>query len=226
MNYEQKILDKNYRVRTFYWIRDKQGRRVLFRPNRAQSDFEQKKHSRNIILKSRQLGFSTLEAIDMLDDALFTRNFDGLFIAQDLDTAKDLFSSKIEYAWMNFPQDLKNLYLVNADSARKLLFDFGDGTRSSVTVDSSGRAGTFRRLHITEYASVCKNYPDKAKEVLTGSIPAIPTDGRVDIESTAQESEGLFYELFWEAYERGEPEHPTQFKAHFYNWRWDEEVNE
>lgn len=160
----------------------------------------------------------------MLDDALFTRNYDGLFVAQDLDTAKDLFNNKIEYAWVNFPEELKKLYVVNADSARKLLFDFGDNTRSSITVDSTGRAGTFRRLHITEYASVCKQYPDKAREIFTGSIPAIPTDGRVDIESTAQGSDGIFYELFWEAYERGEPKHQTEFKAHFYNWQWDEEI--
>ena len=160
----------------------------------------------------------------MLDDALFTRNHDGLFIAQDLDTAKDIFANKVDYSWDNFPQELKALYKVNNESARQFKFDFGDGTRSSIVVDSSGRSGTFRRLHVTEFAKVCKDYPEKAKEIFTGSIPAVPTDGRVDIESTAMGSEGLFHDLFWEAWERGDPTLPTEFKAHFYSWQWDEEA--
>ena len=48
-------------------------------------------------------------------------------------------------------------------------FDFGDNTFSTITVDSSGRSGTFSRLHITEFAQVVKNFPDKAKEILDES---------------------------------------------------------
>lgn len=160
----------------------------------------------------------------MLDDCLFRRNFNGLFIAQDLDTAKDIFSNKIDYAWRNFPEELKKLYLVDMSSARQFKFDFGDGSVSAIVVDSSGRSGTFSRVHITEFAKVCKDFPDKAREIFTGTIPAVPITGRVDIESTAMGSDGLFYETFWDAWERGEPTLPTQFKAHFYNWQWDEEV--
>src|SRR3990167_3466835 len=219
------LLQKNWRLSHLYWIRDKAGGRIKFLENKVQRDFREKKHNRNIVLKSRQLGFSTLEAIDMLDDCLFTRNYDGLFIAQDLDTAKDIFANKIEYAWANVDSELRTLWRVNNESARKFVYDFGDGTRSSLTVDSSGRSGTFQRLHITEFAKVCRDYPDKAREIFTGSIPAVPTEGRVDIESTAMGSDGLFYDLFWEAWERGEPKIQTEFKAHFYNWRWDEEID-
>ena len=168
------------------------------------------------------MGFTTDEAIDMLDDAMFTRNFAGLFIAQDLDTAKDIFSNKIDYAWRNVLPDLQKLYLLNNDSARQMKFDFGDGSESSITVDSSGRSGTYNRLHITEFAQVCRKFPDKAKEVLEGSIPAVPLGGRVDIESTADGSEGRFYEIFWEAWERGQPRHETEFKAFFFNWTYDD----
>lgn len=176
------------------------------------------------MLKSRQLGFTTEEAIDMLDDVLFTRNFNGLFIAQDLDTAKDIFSNKIELAWKNYP--LQHFYKVDNNSARQIKFDFGDGTVSSITVDSSGRSGTFNRLHVTEFAQVCRKYPDKAKEIIEGSIPAIPLEGRADIESTADGDSGLFYDLFWEAWNRGAPTRPVEFKAHFFNWTYeDEEIN-
>lgn len=158
----------------------------------------------------------------MFDDALFKRDFDGLFIAQDLDTAKDIFSNKINYAWDNFPAELKKLYLVDNESARQYKLNFGDGSISSITVDSSGRSGTYQRLHITEFAQVAKKFPDKAKEIIEGSIPAVPLTGRVDIESTADGSDGLFYDMFWQAWERGEPQHPTEFKAHFFNWTYDD----
>jgi hypothetical protein len=222
LDQKKKLKDKDWRVSHFYKIKNKNKQLVTFKRNRAQEDFRHKKHTRNIILKSRQLGFTTDESIDSLDDALFTKNYDVLFIAHELEPAKDIFDSKISLAWENFP--LKNYYKTDMDSARKIKFDFGDGSYSSITVDTSGRSGTFSRLHITEFAKLCKKFPDRAKEVLEGSIPAVPTPGRVDIESTADGASGLFYDMFWSAWDRGEPQHATQFKAHFYNWQWDPEI--
>ena len=218
---DRRLKDKNWRVSHLYKIKDKQSKLIQFKPNRVQKHFDENKHTRNLILKSRQLGITTFEAIDMLDDTLFTRNFSGLFIAQDLDTAKDIFSNKVDLAWQNFP--LQELYKVNTDSARQFKFDFGDKTMSSMTVEGSGRSGTYNRLHISELDWVCNKFPDKAKEILEGSIPAVPLMGRIDIETTAKGSEGKFYDMFIDAWTRGNPTTPTQFKAHFYNWTWDDE---
>ena len=211
---------KEYRISHLYKIKDKNSKLIRFKRNRVQQDFNKNKRSRNIILKSRQLGFTTDEAIDTLDDVLFTRNFDALLIAQDLDTAKDIFDNKVHLAWQNYP--LKELYTTDMESARKIKFGFGDKTYSSITVDSSGRAGTFHRVHISEFAQVCHKFPAKAKEIIDGTIPSVPMSGRLDIESTAETSDDRFYDMFWEAWER-EPKHQTQFKAHFYNWQWDDE---
>lgn len=220
---DKRLLNKEWRMDHLYKIKNKQKQLVTFRRNKAQRHFQQHKHTRNIILKSRQLGFTTDEAIDTLDDALFTKNFDALFIAHGLEPAKDIFDNKIDLAWKNFK--LKHLYKPDMDSARKLKVGFGDETFSSIAVDTSGRSGTFSRLHVTEFAALCKTFPDRALEVLNGSIPAVTSEGRIDIESTAEGSDGLFHEMFWNAWERGEPLYPTQFKAHFYNWQWDEEID-
>lgn len=216
----KKILDKDWRISTLWKIKNKAGNKVTFTRNRAQEHFKVNKGQRNIILKSRQLGFTTDETIDMIDDVSFNKNLDTLIIAQDLDTARDIFDNKVRYAWDNFI--LRDKYKINTESARQLKLDFGDGSISSITVDSSGRSGTFRRVHITEFAVVCKQFPDRAKEIIDGTIPAVPLDGRIDIESTAVESTGHFHDMFWEAWERGTPTIPTQFKAHFYNWTWDD----
>lgn len=220
---DTRINDKLWRLNHLYKIRDKQGNLITFKLNRAQAHFHANKHTRNIILKSRQLGFTTYEAIDALDDALFTSGTDALMRSYDEISQKDIFDSKITFAWNNFPEELKELYVIEADRANKLKFNWGDGTTSSVTVRLHGRGGTFSRLHVSEFAKICKNSSKDADEVITGDIPAIPIEGgRVDIESTAEEDKGDFRDMFWEAWNHGEPTLPVQFKAFFYNWQWDD----
>lgn len=219
---DKRLLDKNWRTQHLYKIRDKNQNLVKFTSNRAQKHFNENKWSRNIVLKSRQLGFTTFESIDSLDDTLFTRNNECLLIAHTLDDAKNIFDKKINLAWKNLHPELQKLYKVDANTAQTLKFEFGDGTFSSIAVDTSGRSGTFNRVHVTEFAEICKKYPQRAREIIEGTIPAVPLKGRVDIESTSQGASGEFYEMFQEAWGR-EPILPVQYKAHFYNWTWDDE---
>ena len=225
----KKLKDKKWRMSHLYKIVNKSGQKILFKRNRAQEDYQKNKAQRNIILKSRQLGFTTDEAIDSLDDTLFTPHFEDLFIAHTKDDAGDIFDKKIDYAWKNM-NELHQLWKVEKDTALKLKFDFGEieggfqsKTISSISVSNSGRSGTYHRVHISEFAKLCATYPIKAQEIISGTIPAVPLNGRIDIESTAEGMGGHFSDMFWEAWNRGEPIHSTQFKAHFYNWMWDDE---
>src|SRR3990167_10987480 len=221
---DKRLLDKEWRVNNLYKIMDKKRNLIKFKRNKAQKDFNEKKWSRNLILKSRQLGFTTDECIDSLDDVLFSKNTECLLIAHNLDAAKAIFDKKIELAWKNIRPEIKGLYKVDANTAQTLKFEFGEGSFSSIAVDTSGRSGTYNRVHITEFADLCKKYPNKVKDIIEGTIPAVPTNGRVDIESTSQGASGEFFEMFMQAWERGEPKYPVEYKAHFYNWQWDEEI--
>lgn len=218
-----KLLDKDWRMSHLYTIVDKNLKRVVFKKNKAQQDFDKNKHSRNIILKSRQLGFTTFEAVDSLDDTLFTRNFSDLFIAHTKEDAIEIFDKKVDLAWRNFDEELATLWKVDSSTANKLKFDFGNNNFSQMTVSNSGRSGTHNRVHISEYAKLCAKYPQKADEIITGTIPSVTTDGRIDIESTAEGMGGHFYDMFWEAWNRKREPLKSEFKAHFYNWQWDEE---
>lgn len=218
---DKRLLDKTWRLSHLYKIITKQGELITFKPNRAQLHYLKNFHSRNIILKSRQLGFTTLQAIDALDDVLFTPSYNALLIAHRLDDANAIFDSKVDLAWRNFPKELQPLWGVATDNARQLQYDFGDGTRSSFVVSTSGRSGTFQRVHISEFGKIAAAYPTKAREIITGTIPAIPVTGRVDIESTAEGDEGIFYDMFHKFYGK-EPQHPLEYKVHFYNWTWDD----
>lgn len=220
---DKRLLDKTWRINNLYKIRDKNKQLIKFKRNRAQEHFQKNKWYRNIILKSRQLGFTTDESIDSLDDTLFTKNNESLLIAQDLDAAKAIFDKKIDLAWNALRPEFKALYRVDKNTAQTLKFDFGDQTFSSIAVDTTGRSGTFNRVHVTEFADICKRFPDRARDIIEGTIPAVPVGGRVDFESTSQGASGDFHEMFMQAWERGDPTLPVEYKAHFYNWTWDDE---
>jgi len=153
---------------------------------------------------------TTNACIDGLDDVLFNRNFKFTIIADSLNHAKEIFE-KIQVAWDNFP--LRRLYQSDTESAREISFNNGSIAR----VTTSARSTTVNRLHISELGEIAAKYPKKAREIITGSIPAVPTKGRVDIESTAKGETGLFYELCQEFMDK-EPKSPLDFKFHFFGW--------
>ena len=220
---DSRLKNKDWRINNLYKIRNKEGQLIKFVPNRAQKHFAENKWFRNLILKSRQLGFTTYEAIDSLDDTLFTPNKDTLLVAHNLEAGESIFTKKIVFAWEKLPPELRNLYSVDNKTSKTLKFDFGKNKGfSSVAVDTSGRSGTYQRLHVTELAEISKKYPKKVPDIIEGTIPAIPSTGRVDIESTSQGASGEFFDMFMEAYERGEPTIAQEYKAHFYNWTWDD----
>lgn len=218
---KQKLKKKSYRMKKLYKIKTKNAEQIIFKRNEAQEHFNKNKHTRNVILKSRQLGFTTDEVIDGLDDCLTTPNFNMLMISFDMDSARDIFDEKVRLAWETLHPEFSELYGLDMNRANTLKFDLGKGYFSSFKVRTKGRSGTYQRVHVSEFGKICKESPNKAKEIMTGVIPAVPTSGRIDFESTAEGEEGYFHDMFWEAWLRGDPKHPKEYKAHFYNWQWD-----
>ena len=219
----EKLLDKEWRIDNLYTIVNKKGEKIKFIRNTAQFDFNKNKHSKNLILKSRRLGFTTYEALDSLDDVLFNENFNSLFLAHTLDDAIEIFDTKVDYGWKNFDAEWASLWEVDASSARKLKFNFGESTYSQIKVSNSGRGGTYNRIHLTEYAKLCVKYPAQSLEFIRGTMSSLTPGGRMDIESTAEGMSGKFYEMFIEAWNRKREPDSSEFKAHFYNWQWEKE---
>lgn len=65
------LADKDWRLNNLYWITDKEGKPTRFRMTPEQREYFEGIHTRNIILKARQLGFTTEVCIIQLDAALF-----------------------------------------------------------------------------------------------------------------------------------------------------------
>ena len=53
------LADKDWRLNNLYWITDKEGKPTRFRMTPEQREYFEGIHTRNIILKARQLGFTT-----------------------------------------------------------------------------------------------------------------------------------------------------------------------
>lgn len=192
-----------------------------FRPNRAQRRFMKRLWHRNLILKARQLGFTTLISIMWLDHALFNADQRCGIIAQDREAAEAIFRDKVRFAYNNLPDEIRERFPLARDSAVELLFAHNN---SSVRVATSMRSGTIHRLHVSEFGKICAHSPDKAAEVVTGSIPAVPTNGILVIESTAEGREGEFFRMSQAAQALHASKSRLTFKDyrfHFYAW-WQE----
>lgn len=183
------LLDPRWRLSNLYSIIDKKGRKVPFRPNWAQQEFLSGIHRRNIILKARQLGFTTFCCILYLDDCLFTDNVEAAVIAHKVDDAKKIFKTKVKFPYDNLDEGLRNARPLVQDSADSLAF----ANNSTIRVTTSTRSGTVKWLHISEYGKICAQFPDKAEEIRSGAFPSAE-QGIITIESTAEGEGGDFYD--------------------------------
>ena len=207
--------DWRWRLSNLYWIVDESGTEIRFSPNAEQLDLLSNLHPNNLILKARQLGFTTLIDILGLDQAIFTPNYSAAIIAHGLAEAGKIFRNKVQFPWKKLPDGIRALNPTTNDSASELVFSNG----SSIYVGTSGRSGTLQFLHISEYGKICRRFPEKANEIKTGSLPAVHDGGLTFIESTAEGTGGHFYDMVREAEKRGPVEpNKLEFKLHFYPW--------
>lgn len=190
-------------------IQDRNGNVGYFIPNKAQKHFNKVKTGRDVILKARQLGLSTDMVLGHLDRAMANENLNCITIAHTVPDASKMLR-KVKYAFKNLPPGTIKRYAPDFDNVNELFLGW---TQSSVSVSSSGRSGTYQRVHISELDMMTKQQQD---EVFLGTLQTVPADGEVIIESTAR-GYGKMYELYQECLKGN-----SVWTFHFYNWAWDE----
>lgn len=207
-----------WRIEHLYWVLDDQGNEVKFVLREEQREYLDNLWSRNVICKARQLGMSTLVSVLQLDQCVWNANFRAATICDTLDNARKMFRDKILFPWERLPQPIQDAVGIKRQAADQI--EFGNGSVLSVT--TSARSGTLQSLHVSEWGKICAKYPEKAKEIKSGSIPAVVQDGGViHIESTAEGQEGDFYEMVTAAKQRQDQKKPLtilDFRLHFFPW--------
>lgn len=221
------MIDKNlladpwWRLNNLYYIKNDKGKKIKFRPNKAQKLLYMTMHYLNIILKARQLGFTTFIDIFMLDRCLFNDNQNAGIVAHTKEDAEAFFEDKIKFAYDNLPGEIRLMISADNDSAKTLKFSNG----SRIRVGTSLRSGTYQYVHISEFGKMCAKYPDKAEEVITGTLNTVAPGQIVFIESTAEGPFGHFYDMCQEFQaltvdvENGQTEFTMMdYKFFFYPW--------
>jgi hypothetical protein len=192
-------------------ILDKNQQLVPFVPNRAQRHYAEHRTGRDLILKPRQIGFSTGLVADMFMDAI-TRTVMGATLAHDKETTQKLRYMAGRF-YDNLPESLRPRR--TRDNATTTGYAT---TGSMITIatagnTSGGRGGTYSRLHGSEVA-----YWTDADELMAGIMQGVPDHGIIELESTANGAQGWFYEACNKAL-KGQ----GRFKLHFYPWWWADE---
>lgn len=215
------INTKKY-IEQFIKIRDKSGKIIDLKINQGQQKLydaikqqaQEKKPIRIIVLKARQIGFSTLTESIIFKNTATKFNVNAGIITHKEEATTNLFNmSKRMYD--NLPEEMKPA--LKRSNAKELIFDNEDGTglKSKIkcmTAGSSGvgRSDTFNYLHISELAF----WGNNAKETTVGLFQAVPNlpNTMIVIESTANGFE--YFKELWDMAVRGE----SDFIPVFVGW--------
>lgn len=211
------INDRRWRLNSLYRIKDANGVEVPFVMNWAQEDFYNSLWYYNVVLKARQLGFTTFIMLYFLDSCLFNPNHSAGVIAHTREDAEDLFRNKIKFAYDRLPEWIKKRVSSEQNTARRLEFSNG----SSISVGTSLRSGTYQKLLVSEYGKIAARYPEKAKEIKTGALNTVHVGQQIFVESTAEGNSGEFFdvcEVGRKLQEEGRELTRLDPRLHFYPW--------
>lgn len=194
----------------FLKIQDKQKQLKPFVWNKAQAHFHANRTGRDLILKARQLGFSTY-----MQGEMYRRTVTGtrttMTLSHDADTTAKLrmMADRFwEHCRFGNIQPLRKY--ANASLTTYPEFDSSASIATAGNVET-GRGGTYSDFHGSEVA-----FWKDAERIVAGAMQGGNPD--VVLESTPNGAQGYFYELCMEAM-RGD----SIWKLHFYPWWWDAE---
>lgn len=197
------------------WIEDylsivnKDGELVPFVLNPIQRKFlTEDMTGKDIVLKARQQGFSSVILAIFTADFLMKKNTYNVVVADDSDNASGLLKRVKDYIgyWCD-KKGIKSKDILKYNSKYELYFEGMNSTYHIGTAQNTqfGRSRTITNLHLSEGAF----YPH-LNEIVAGAMQAVVPSGRAIIETTANGFNE--FKEYWDKSTLGE----TAFQTHFY----------
>jgi hypothetical protein len=182
-------------MRKYCYIQHPTKGKILFNlfPFQERSLTEFKDHDYNIILKSRQLGISTLTAGYALWAMTFNEDFNTLVIATKQEVAKNLVT-KVRVMHHYLPSWLKNA--ASEDNKLSLRFENGSQIKAVSAAGDAGRSEALSLLVMDEAAFI-----DKIDEIWASSQQTLATGGKAIILSTPNGTGNFFHKTWVKAEE-------------------------
>jgi hypothetical protein len=198
-------------VKTNLRIQNKDSELIPYVPNRIQRHFAQHRTGRDLVLKPRQVGFSTEIRGDNFARCI-TSTIRCACVAHEQGTTEKLrmmdkayHDNLSESMWTPREYDNEKFCSYVQTGSQVNYATAGNG--------NSGRGGTYNYVHGSEVA-----YWPNAKNIIDGLLQGVPNNGIVVFESTPNGAQGYFYDACLKAM-KGE----GRFKFHFYPWWWEDE---
>ncbi len=220
------IINTRKYIEEFLKIKTKDSNIVPLKFNKPQKKLydllkrqsEQGKPQRVIILKARQMGFSTLTEAILFKRTATASNVTSGIITHKNDATTNLFNMSKLFL-QELPEPLKPQ--TKASNAQEIIFDNkeGSGLRSKIKCmtaggEGVGRSDTFQNLHLSEVA-----FWNNAKVIMDGLLQAVANtpNSLVIIESTANGYD--YFKEMWDKACSGENDFEPLFCAW---WELDE----
>lgn len=187
-------------------IIDKNGKEVPFALNDMQNKFVKDATGRDIILKGRQMGFSSFILGAFTKDFIFTENSLSVVIADISDNAQDLLA-RVKHYIKSFEQANNTKVPLKYNSKYELQNAANNARYIIGTAENTefGRSKTITNLHMSE-AAFYKHF----RKLHASAGTALTPTGRFVIETTANGFNE--FKSFWDESILGE----TGFTPHFY----------
>lgn len=226
------LQNRLWRLNHLYWIHNKEGKLIRFKLNQEQLHIHQNLHTRNDILKARQLGISTYVSILILDLCLFSKNKECGIIDKTLDDAKGKLAkirtayNKLDHLPDNPTTEDIALAKLGAQIKREIKptsnaeTTISYNTGGKIKIGVSLRGGTLQLLHVSELGHVAAHHPKRAREIISGGINTVPKECVVIKESTHEGGKwGQNYELTVAAMNNiGKTLNQLDYKFFFFSW--------
>ncbi len=201
-------VDKIRMVESLLYIDNKEGLVVPFVLNRMQRYFEENKSFRNIVLKHRQGGFTSVVLGDMYTDCVTYAHTSCVVTSHETRATQRLLD-KVQFFYDSMEEPKPQ---IGAESRSEKTFP---SQHSSIYIGTAGarafgRGDTIRKALLSELA----HYED-GERVLTGVEDAVPKEGEITIECTPNGEDNVFYEKWVRAKEGKSP-----YKPFFFPWWW------
>jgi len=193
-------------IETFIKIADKQGKVVPFILTDEQKDLVHNMGKENIILKSRQLGISSVTVALSIRACIVQPNTTCLLVSHDSKSTNTIFD-KLKQQFNSLPDWLKPK--LDANNRQELKFENGSKITCTTAGNKEiGRGDTLTGIiHLSEFA-FWKN-PEKQLHALS---QAVSDTGKIIIESTARG-----YNCFATTYYKAKNDE-NSYKEFFFNW--------
>jgi hypothetical protein len=190
--YKRCAVDPIHFLKKYVYIQTSEGR-MLFNPYPFQDKllFLLNKHDRTIILKSRQLGITTLTAAYALWLMIYKKDQSILALAPTQEKAKNIVD-KVRFAYSELPSWMKVSAL--EDNKLSLILSNGSKIKAASGASDSARGYTANLLILDEAAFI-----ENAEDLWGSAQQTLATGGRAIILSTPNGMDGFFHKNWSDA---------------------------